>query len=70
MNSLPHMAVIGGGIAGLSCATVLQQAGLKVSVFDKSRGAAGRMSTRREDGWQCGSSRRLRLVGVRLSNLG
>lgn len=53
MNSLPHIVVIGAGIAGLSCATVLQQAGLKVSVFDKSRGAAGRMSTRREGDWQC-----------------
>ena len=53
MNSLPHIVVIGAGIAGLSCATVLQQAGLKVSVFDKSRGAAGRMSTCREGDWQC-----------------
>jgi renalase len=49
----PHFAVIGAGIAGLSCATVLQQAGLKVSLFDKSHGPAGRMSTRRGDGWQC-----------------
>ena len=53
MNSFPHVAVIGAGIAGLSCAVVLQQAGLKVSVFDKSHGSAGRMSTRREDDWQC-----------------
>ena len=35
------------GIAGLSCATALQQAGHTVTVFDKSRGPAGRMSTRR-----------------------
>ena len=53
MRSTPHIAVIGAGIAGLSCATALQQAGLRVSVFDKSRGPAGRMSTRREDDWQC-----------------
>ena len=53
LNSNPHFAVIGAGIAGLSCATVLQQAGLKVSLFDKSHGPAGRMSTRRGDGWQC-----------------
>jgi len=37
----------------LSCATALQQAGLKVSLFDKSHGPAGRMSTRHGDGWQC-----------------
>jgi len=53
INSHPHFAVIGAGIAGLSCATVLQQAGLKVSLFDKSHGPAGRMNTRRGDGWQC-----------------
>jgi len=49
----PHLAVIGAGIAGLSCAAALQRAGFNVSVFEKSRGAAGRMSTRRGDDWQC-----------------
>ncbi|MBZ2205695.1 NAD(P)/FAD-dependent oxidoreductase [Massilia soli] len=53
MTSPPHIAVIGAGMAGLSCATALQQAGFRVSIFDKSRGPAGRMSTRRGDGWQC-----------------
>lgn len=53
MTSPPHIAVIGAGIAGLSCATALQQAGFRVSVFDKGRGPGGRMSTRRGDGWQC-----------------
>jgi len=52
-NDARHIAVIGAGIAGLSCATRLQQAGLTVSLFDKSRGPAGRMSTRRGNGWQC-----------------
>lgn len=52
MNPL-HVAVIGAGIAGLSCAAGLQRAGLNVSVFEKSRGVAGRMSTRRSDDWQC-----------------
>ncbi|MGA8880775.1 MAG: FAD-dependent oxidoreductase, partial [Azonexus sp.] len=53
MNRVPHLALIGAGIAGLSCATALQQAGLKVSLFDKGRGPGGRMSTRRGDDWQC-----------------
>jgi len=41
-----HIAVIGGGIAGMACARTLAQAGHKVTVFEKSRGAGGRMSTR------------------------
>ena len=51
-SSLP-VAVIGAGLAGLSCATALRAAGLDVQVFDKSRGPAGRMSTRRGEGWSC-----------------
>ncbi len=53
MNRIPHIAVIGAGIAGLSCAVVLQKAGLKTSLFDKSGGPSGRMSTRCGDSWQC-----------------
>ncbi|WP_310385742.1 NAD(P)/FAD-dependent oxidoreductase [Roseateles sp.] len=53
MGSFQNVAVIGAGLAGLSCATALQAVGHRVSVFDKSRGVAGRMSTRRGDGWQC-----------------
>lgn len=48
----PHIAVIGAGLAGLSCATELEQLGMRVSIFDKSRGTGGRMSTRRGDDWQ------------------
>jgi len=48
-----HIAVIGAGIAGLSCATALQKAGHSVELFDKGRGIGGRLSTRRNDLWQC-----------------
>lgn len=53
MNAPLHIAVIGAGLAGLSCATALQQAGHRLSLFDKSRRPSGRMSTRRGEGWQC-----------------
>ena len=48
-----QVAVIGAGLAGLSCASALVNAGMQVRVFEKSRGLAGRMSTRKGDGWQC-----------------
>lgn len=41
-----QIAVIGAGMAGIACARTLVQAGHNVSVFDKSRSAGGRMSTR------------------------
>jgi renalase len=41
------IAIIGAGIAGLSCGERLSAAGYGVTVFDKGRGAGGRMATRR-----------------------
>ena len=41
-----RIAVIGAGIAGIACARTLVQAGHQVTVFEKSSGAGGRMSTR------------------------
>jgi renalase len=42
-----EVAVIGAGIAGLTCARKLQQAGKSVVLIDKSRGLGGRLATRR-----------------------
>lgn len=44
-----HIAVVGGGMAGIACARTLVQAGHRVTVFEKSRGFGGRMSTRRTE---------------------
>ena len=41
------IAIIGAGMAGLTCATRLSAAGHEVSVFDKGRGPGGRMASRR-----------------------
>lgn len=41
-----NVAVVGAGIAGITCARTLAQAGHAVTVFEKSRGFGGRMATR------------------------
>ncbi len=46
MSSAQHYAVIGAGMAGVACARTLVQAGHRVTLFEKSRGAGGRMATR------------------------
>ncbi len=47
-----HVAIIGAGMAGLAAARLLDAAGVACTIFDKSRGVGGRMSTRRVDGFQ------------------
>lgn len=44
------VAVIGGGIAGLTCAWELQKAGVEVELFEREADVGGRMSTRTKDG--------------------
>ena len=46
-NQPLRVAVIGAGVAGAACAASLQRSGLRVTLFDKSRGLGGRMATRR-----------------------
>ncbi|WP_343071001.1 NAD(P)/FAD-dependent oxidoreductase [Novosphingobium jiangmenense] len=42
-----HVAIVGAGMSGLSCASQLVRSGHSVSLYDKGRGPGGRMSTRR-----------------------
>ncbi|HSO21457.1 MAG TPA: FAD-dependent oxidoreductase [Chondromyces sp.] len=44
--------MVGAGISGLICARTLADRGYRVRVFDKARGAGGRMSTRRAGAWR------------------
>ncbi len=42
-----RVAIVGAGLAGLSCGQGLKAAGCEVALFDKGRAAGGRMSVRR-----------------------
>lgn len=44
-----RVAIIGAGMAGLSCAQKLRGAGIEPVLFDKGRGPGGRMATRRAE---------------------
>lgn len=44
-----QIAIIGAGIAGMHAGASLAHAGLRVELFEKSRGPGGRTSTRRQD---------------------
>lgn len=43
------VAIIGAGMAGVTAAKILKDEGVNVTVFEKSRGVGGRMSTRRNE---------------------
>lgn len=46
------IAILGCGVAGLSAARELRRNGVDVTLFDKSRGVGGRMSTRYAGDWE------------------
>jgi predicted NAD/FAD-dependent oxidoreductase len=45
-TELKSIAIVGAGLAAITCARTLVQAGHSVTIFEKSRGMGGRMSTR------------------------
>ena len=47
MTQARNIAIIGAGMAGITCARTLLQAGHHVTLFEKSAGVGGRMATRR-----------------------
>lgn len=47
MTEAKDIAIVGAGMAGVACARTLQQAGHRVTVFEKGPGFGGRMATRR-----------------------
>ena len=50
MVGVVRVAVIGAGMAGLTCAWELRRAGVDVQVFERHESVGGRMSTRSKDG--------------------
>lgn len=47
-STVPNIAVLGSGISGAVCASMLARNGLAVTIFESARGPGGRMSQRRE----------------------
>ncbi|WKE64982.1 FAD-dependent oxidoreductase [Gallaecimonas kandeliae] len=44
---MSHIAIIGAGLCGITAARILQGQGLTPTIFEKSKGTGGRMSSRR-----------------------
>ncbi len=64
MECMVDVAVIGAGLAGLSCARYIHDQGYAVMVIEKSRGLGGRVATRRMDNiWFDYGARYIEAVG-------
>jgi len=48
-----HFAVVGAGVAGLTCARELQALGLRVTVFERRAAAGGRLTSQAWEGGLC-----------------
>ncbi|RCH71881.1 MAG: NAD(P)/FAD-dependent oxidoreductase, partial [Candidatus Poseidoniales archaeon] len=46
-----RVAIVGAGVAGLHCASILLENGIEVLIFDQEREVGGRMKTTRKDGF-------------------
>lgn len=47
----PHIVILGAGVAGLTCAAALEEAGISYEVFEAAEQAGGRVVTGVEDGF-------------------
>ncbi|MGQ0711094.1 MAG: NAD(P)/FAD-dependent oxidoreductase [Rhodoferax sp.] len=45
MKAVPHIAIVGAGMAGIACARTLLQAGQRVTVLEAESGVGGRMAS-------------------------
>lgn len=59
----PHVAVIGGGWAGLACAVELARANVQVSVFESAGTLGGRARAIEKDGWRVDNGQHI-LIGA------
>ena len=70
IDSQFDIAVIGSGMAGLTCAQQLRKAGYQVIILEKSRGVGGRVATRRMDDYRIDHGARfLEPVGPQVQGL-